>query len=128
MPEILPDLSEVSSNLIDPGAHPALINTVTPGKAKSSGNAKLDVETTVYFNDKEFKRTVSVPIAGAGAFRYLQLLRAAGFGDHADKLKRGERAPVQTEDLEGQKITVIIEHEEWQGEPRDKITKFVKTS
>jgi len=126
MPEIVPNLSEVSSNIIDVGTYPAKVNTVTQGTAKSSGNAKLDVECTITVGEKEFKRTVSIPIAGAGAFRYLQFLKATGFGEAADKLKRGERAPVQTEDLEGQAVSVVIEHEMWNDEPRDKITKFLK--
>ena len=126
MPELFPDLSDVVSNVIDKGAYEAEIKTVTPGTAKSSGNPKIDVEFAINVNGTEYTRTASIPITGKGAFRFGQLLRATGFGQIADKLAKGERTPVNTEDLEGQRLTVVIDHETWNDEPRDKIEKFVK--
>lgn len=128
MPEILPDLSEVQSNLIEVGSYEATIKTVTPGVAKSSGKPKIDVEFGVMVNGHEVPRTASIPISGSGAFRFAQLLRATNFGPVADKLAKGERAPFQTDDLEGQQLVVVIKHGMWNDEPRDEIEKFVRKS
>jgi len=125
MPEILPDLSEVTSNVIDPGTYEAMVKSVTPGTSKT-GNPKIDVEFEVNFNGAVVPRTQSIPISGKGAFKFAQLLRATNFGPVADKLAKGERAPFITEDLEGQRLTVVIEADEYQGEARDKIVKFIK--
>lgn len=126
MPELFPDLGDVQSNVIDKGAYEAEIKTVTPGIAKSSGAPKIDVEFAVMVNGNEVPRTASIPITGKGAFRFAQLLRATGFGEYADKLAKGEKEPFDSEDLEGQHLTVVIDHETWNDEPRDKIEKFVK--
>lgn len=127
MPEILPDLSEVQSNVIEKGSYEATIKTVTPGTSKT-GNAKVDVEFEIMVGGNAVPRTASVPTGGKGAFRFAQLLRATNFGPVADKLSKGERTPFNTDDLEGQRLTVVIDHEMWNDEPRDKIEKFVKAS
>lgn len=137
MPEILPDLSDVQSSVIPAGTmFEAEIKSATPGVAKSSGNPKITVEFAVNVEGKEFKRTADVPTTGKGAFRFAQLIRAAGFVEYANKLKEaaktGGAAPAfNTDDLEGQRIGLVFKHEPDQNDPdevRDAIDKYVRLS
>lgn len=128
MPEIMPDLSEVQSNTIPVGTYEARIKSATPDVAKSSGNPVLKTEFEVYVGGNAVPRTMSIPTSGKGAFRFLQLLRATGFTEIANQMSKGDKVAFNSDDLEGQTLTVTVEHEEYQGEMQDRIQKFVRSA
>jgi hypothetical protein len=125
MPEIYPDLKDVQSNVIPPGVYEVTIESVTPGTS-GTGNPKVDVVFTFKLDGREVNsRPVAIPTTGKGAFRFQQLLRACGFRQVADALKAGP-APFNTDDLEGQRLRVQVDPDEYQGEPSYTIEKFIQ--
>lgn len=126
MPLINPDTSAVTEQgAIDPGTYKAKITAVELKTAKSSGNPMLEVSFDVQVGEATRPRRAYLPITGQGAFGFDQLLRATGFVEYADKLKAGEKAPFDTDQLIGQELNVRAEHDTYNGQVRDKIAGYL---
>lgn len=129
MPIINPDTSEqISLEALEPGTYPAEIVAVEYGHAKSSGNPMLTVSFKVTADGKTVTRKSFLVITGAGAFNFDQLLRATGFDELADayKDKEAEKPQFDTDDLIGQQLNVVIDHELYNGETRDRIKSYLR--
>jgi hypothetical protein len=129
MPIVNPDTSSISEQgAIDPGTYPAKIVDVDYKTSKSSGNPMIVPKFEVMVDGKARPRQAYLVITGAGAYGFDQLLRAAGFDEIADKYRapEGEKPDFDTDDLVGQEIQVVIEHDSYNGELRDKIKSYLK--
>jgi hypothetical protein len=120
-----PDLSDIGA--IEAGTYNAEILSATPGIAKSSGAPKLQVDFGVDYNGVNKKRSVHLPLKGAGAFGFNSLLRATGFAAYADSLKAkdGVKTGFDETSLIGQHLMVTIESDIYNGEVTDKITGYL---
>lgn len=126
MPIINPDLTEVTSGVIEPGTYKAKIDAVEFKTAKSSGNPMIVVDFSVHVKDLEYTRKAYLVITGAGAFNFEQLLRATHFDEVADKLKAGEKIDFNTDDLVGQELNVVVEADSYNGQLTDKVRSYIK--
>lgn len=125
MPIISPDLSEVNKPL-DAGTYPAEVEAPIDMATSKNDNPMIVVPFRVDIgNGKSRKRTARLVITGAGAFGFAQLLRACKFGDVADALQHGEKAPFDTDKLVGQKVNLVVEADTWNGNLTDKITGYL---
>lgn len=129
MPIITPD----TSNMLDMSAIPAGTYSGEIAKAeyeisKASGNPMVVVTTDVEVEGKKRPRKSYLVISGEGAYGFDQLLRSCGFHQLADAYKDPTVSPkpdFDTDQLIGQKVNVVIEPDEYQGQLRDKVRSFL---
>lgn len=124
MPIIEPDLSEVQSNVIEPGTYPAKVEAVDAGTS-GAGNPKIVAHLEIEAGSRTFKRQAHMVISGKGAFNYESFMRACHFGDYIDQVKAGNKVGFDTDQLVGQKLNVVIEADMYNGQPSDKIKSFL---
>ena len=124
MPIIEPDLSQIQSNVIDPGSYPAKITSAEPG-ISSSNNPKVVVKFDVDVGGKTYHRQSHIVTSGAGAFNFESLLRAVHMGDIADRLRAGEKVPFDTDSLIGQQLIVVVEASIYNNMPSDQIKSYL---
>lgn len=127
MPIINPDLTEaLEMGPLDPGTYPAEIEAVEAQTSKK-GNPMIVVDFKVKAGDREVPRKGYLVITGAGAYGFEQLLRATGFDEIADAFKQpGQKPAFNTDDLVGQKLNVVIEPNEYNGQIRDQIAGYLR--
>lgn|SRR5512138_1500396 len=124
MPIIEPDLSQIQSNVIEPGTYRAKITSADPG-ISSSNNPKIVAKLDVDVNGKTYHRQSHLVTSGAGAFNFESLLRAVHMGDIADRLRAGEKVPFDTDSLIGQEVAVVVEASIYNNQPSDQIKSFL---
>jgi len=129
MPIITPDTSsQIEFTPLDPGTYPAKITAVEYGHSKSSGNPMLTVTLVLTHDGKSFTRKAFLVITGEGSYNFDQLLRACGFVDLADayKNKHAEKPSFDTDDLIGAEMSVVVDHETYNGQLRDRVKSFLR--
>lgn len=127
MPMINPDTTQAEElGAIEPGTYKAKISAVDAQVAKSSGNPMIVPTFDIDVNGKNRTRKAYLPITGAGAYGFDQLLRSTGFGDYADQLKAGDKTPWDTDNLIGQELNVVIVSDVYNGQQRDKVSSYLK--
>jgi hypothetical protein len=130
-PLIKPDLSQAQEfTNIEPGTYPAEIKTCTFEQSKNN-NPMIVPNFEVQVADKVFKRKAYLVINGEGAYGFGQLLRACHFDDlataYADKsIPLADKPDFNTDDLQGQKLMVVIDHQMYNGQPRDYIKNYLR--
>lgn len=128
MPLIKPDLSDADSmGPIPPNTYPAKIESVD-AKPSSKGNPMIVPKFAIEVEGKIRKRNAYLVIQGEGAYGFSQLLRATHFDEiaakYADKsIPLSEKPDFNTDDLVGQELMVVVDHQTYNGELRD----FIKT-
>lgn len=126
MPIIEPDLSEVESiKPMEPGTYRATCLTAVP-KTSSSGNPMLEVESEVDYNGQTRKKKDWIVTSGKAAYKFENFLRAVGMDEAADKLRAKERFPIDTDNFLGATYNVVVEADTYNGEPTDRISKYLK--
>ncbi len=126
MPIIEPDLSAVESlSPMEPGTYPATCLSAIP-KTSSSGNPMIEVESEVNYNGQTRKKKDWIVTSGKAAYKFENFLRAIGMDEAADKLRAGERFPIDTDTFLGATYNVIVEGDTYNGEPTDRIQKYLK--
>jgi hypothetical protein len=124
MPLINPDTSEAGA--LQPGTYPAKILAADPGIAKS-GAPKLVLKLDLEVNGKNKARQDHLPISGAGAFKFDNLLRAVGMHSIADAYRTpgGQKPDFDTDSLVGLELNVVVENEMYEGNPQDRIKAYL---
>lgn len=129
-PLIQPDLSTaIDMGPIEAGTYPAEIKNVEAKLSKKQNPMlELDIDVTVKSGEKPRSRKAFLVITGEGAYNFGQLLRATHFDDLAEKYATpgGEKPPFDSDQLKGQKLNVIIDHQIYNGEKRDFIKSFLR--
>lgn len=129
MPIITPDTSsQLEFKPLEPGTYPAKITDVQYGTSKSSGNPMLTVTMDVNAEGRAVPRKAFLVITGEGSYGFDQLLRACRMDQLADayKDKSAEKPPFDTDELIGQEINVIVEHETYNNQLRDRVKTFLR--
>lgn len=129
MPIITPDTSsQLEFKPLDPGTYPARIAAVEYGLSKSSGNPMLTVNVELNVEGRTVPRKAFLVITGEGSYGFDQLLRACRMDQLADayKDKSAEKPPFDTDELVGQEVSVIVEHETYNNQLRDRIKAFLR--
>lgn len=130
-PLIKPDLSDADSfGPIEPGTYPAKIESVD-FKTSGKGNPMIVPKFTIEVNGKNRKRNSYLVISGEGAYGFSQLLRACHFDEiaqaYGDKsIPLDQKPEFNTDDLVGQELNVVIDHQLYNGEMRDTIKNYLK--
>lgn len=125
MPLIEPNFDEAQNFApLESGVYKARIISADVGKSKGGNNMTTPV-FEISHNGEEFKRTAYLVVEGKGAGGFESLLRATGFGQYADQIKNGEKAPFNTDDLIGLEVNVQVEQSEYQGRLRDNIVGYL---
>lgn len=130
-PLIKPDLSDADSfGPIEPGTYDAKIESVEY-KQSGKGNPMIVPKFVVTVDGKQRKRNAYLVIVGEGAYGFSQLLRAchfdelaAAYGDRSMPLD--QKPEFNTDDLVGQELQVIIDHQIYNGEKRDQIKNYLR--
>lgn len=128
MPLIQPDLSTaIDMGPIDPNTYPAEIKKVEYKMSKKN-NPMLELDVDVEVNGKPRTRKAFLVITGEGAYNFGQLLRACHFDQLAEAYSQpgGEKPAFDTDQLQGQKVNVVIDHQVFNGEKRDFIKSFLR--
>lgn len=113
---------------IPDGTYPSEITAARADVSKEKGNPMLVVDVNVMANGVARPRTTYLVVTGKGAGGFDGLLRACGFVQQADAFKRGDAVPFDETSLVGLRPNVVIKAEEYNGELRDKIARFVPAS
>ena len=130
-PLIKPDLSDADSfGPIEPGTYPAKVESVD-SKTSGKGNPMIVPKFAIDVDGKVRKRNSYLVIQGEGAYGFSQLLRATHFDDiaakYADKsIPLADKPDFNTDDLVGQELMVVIDHQLYNGEMRDTIKNYLK--
>lgn len=123
MPILEPDFSELDQT-IPAGTYKATI-TECDAKTSKTGNMMAVPKFSINVDGKARTRQAYLVVSGAGAFNFQALLKAAGFSDVAERLKAGEKVPFDTDSLVNQEVMVVIEPDEYNGQPSDKIKTYL---
>lgn len=129
MPIITPDTSaQLDLTPLEPNTYPAVVRAVEYGTSKSSGNPMLTVTVGVKHDGKEYPRKCFLVITGEGSYGFDQLLRACGFTSLADayKDKSASKPAFDTDELLGQELNVVVEHETYNNQLRDRVKTFLR--
>lgn len=133
MPVLLPDTSAAED--MDPsvaGTYPARSvkceGAVT--KEKKVPQAVIQFQLTGVPREdnneqRDIKRTVWLNIEGAGSMGFDQYLRAIGMKDVADRIRNGERVPIDTDDLINKDLMVILKIGTYNDRRRDEVAGFL---
>lgn len=130
-PLIKPDLSDADSfGPIEPGTYPAKIESVE-AKSSGKGNPMIVPKFAIEVDGKTRKRNAYLVIVGEGAYGFSQLLRACHFDDIANKyadksIALADKPEFNTDDLQGQELMVVIDHQIYNGEKRDTIKNYLR--
>jgi len=130
-PLIKPDLTDADSfGPIEPGTYPAKIESVE-FKQSGKGNPMIVPKFAIAVGDKVRKRNSYLVIAGEGAYGFSQLLRATHFDElaqaYGDKsISLADKPEFNTDDLIGQELMVVLDHQLYNGEMRDTIKNYLR--
>lgn len=130
-PMIKPDLTDADSfGPIEPGTYPAKIETVEY-KTSGKGNPMIVPKFAIDVNGKTRKRNSYLVIIGEGAYGFSQLLRACHFDElaaaYGDKsIPLDQKPEFNTDDLQGQELNVVVDHQLYNGEMRDSIRNYLR--
>lgn len=130
-PLIKPDLSDADSfGPIPPNTYPAKIESVE-AKTSGKGNPMVVPKFAITVDGKVRKRNAYLVIQGEGAYGFSQLLRACHFDElataWADKsVALADKPEFNTDDLVGQELMVVIDHQLYNGEMRDTIKNYLR--
>lgn len=113
MPMIQPDFTEVPKPL-EGGTYPAKIVRAEPGVSQA-GNPKVVVYLAVTGPNGDVERQQHLGITGPGARGFRALLRAIGLSE----------GPLDTDDLVGTSLQVVVVPDMYGGELSDKITGYL---
>lgn len=132
-PLIKPDLSNASDfTNLDPNTYPAkIVGCEYQMSKKENPMIVPEFEITVPGTDKRAKRKAYLVISGEGAYGFGQLLRATNFDQLAaaysnKEIPLSEKPEFNTDDLIGQELNVVIDHQMYNGQPRDYIKTYLK--
>lgn len=126
MPIIQPDLSDVQSDdPMEPGTYRARCKAASAETSKA-GNPMIVLDSVVDYNGQTRTKRDWIVTTGKAAFKFDILLRACGFDELADKYKRKEQVPFDTDELVGQEYSVVIESDMYNGEPTDRVKTYLK--
>ncbi len=131
MPLIKPDTSQAQEMTnIDPGTYPAKVLNCDFQNSKQ-GNPMIVPNFEIQVGDATKKRKAFLVINGEGAYGFGQLLRACHFDELADvyankSVPLAEKPDFNTDDLVGQELMVVIDHQMYQGQPRDYIKTYLR--
>jgi len=126
MPIIEPDLTEVESmGPMNAGTYAASCLTIETATSKS-GNPMVVVESAVDYNGVNRKKKDWIVTSGKAAFKFENFLRAVGMDEAADALKAGKSYPIDTDLFLGATYHIVVEADVYNGEPSDKIAKYLK--
>ena len=126
MPLITPNTrDQLDMTAIKPGTYPAKINSIEVATS-AKGNAMIKVQQDVTVEGKARPRFSNLVTEGPGSGGFDSLLRAAGFIEAADVYKAGDTStPFDTDRLIGAEVLAVIVPNEYQGEMRDQISKYL---
>lgn len=129
MPIINPDTSaQLDMTPLEEGTYPAKITAVEFKHAKSSGNPMIVPEIVIEHDGRSYTRRSYLVITGEGSYGFDQLLRCCGFDSTADEFKDptlSTKPSFDTDELIGCEINVVIAHEIYNNEIRDKVKSFL---
>lgn len=123
MPILEVDLSEIDSTIL-PGTYPGKIIEAGAQTSKS-GNPMAVCKFDITVDGKRRVRQAYLVTKGAGAYGFHNLLKAVGFSDMAERMRKGEAVQFNTDDLVNQECLVVVEEEIYNGEKKDKIASFL---
>lgn len=126
MPLITPNTKDqLDMSAIPAGTYPCTIKEIEIATSKA-GNNMLKVKVDVFVDGKPRPRIANLVTEGAGSGGFDSLLRAAKFIDTADKYKAGDTSiPFDTDRLLSVECLAVIVPNEYNGEMRDQISKFL---
>jgi len=125
---LTPNTSEMEDlTPIEPGTFAATIVKAEADKSKA-GNQMIVPTFEVAVGDGTRTRKSYLAIEGRGTWGFDQLLRACDMDELADQYKDPtvENPPFDTDVLIGQSVMLVIDTQEYQGQPRDTITTYLK--
>lgn len=127
-PVITPDTREAEDMTTqEPGTYKARIESVEPTKSKEKQQQMIIVKCKATKGDgSHFTRNCYVMCEGKGAGNFEQLLRACKLDALADTLRTSGPQPFDTDVLVGQEVMIILDHEEYKGQMRDRINGFLR--
>lgn len=126
MPVINPNTTDMEDlTPIEPNTYRARIAAARTQNSREKGNPMVVPTFAVRVGDKERTRKSFLNITGAGSFSFDQLLRAVGMAQLADRYRKGEDVPFDTDSLVGQELNVIITMGSYNGQPRDEISGYL---
>jgi len=126
-PVIQPDTSEAEDlTPIEPGTYKARI---VSGASQLSAEKKQPMFVPTFkitVDGKERTRKAYIPVTGAGAFGFDQILRAVGEVELAEKFKANPgQVPFDTDMLNNRELNVVIGTQIYNGQPRDLIQSYL---
>ena len=130
-PLIKPDLSQAQEMTnIDPGTYPAKVLQCDFQNSKNN-NPMIVPNFEIKVGDTTKKRKAYLVINGEGAYGFGQLLRACNFNELADayankSIPLADKPDFNTDDLVGKELMVVIDHQMYQGQPRDYIKTYLR--
>lgn len=128
MPILTPDTSSAQDfSRIDLGTYRAKIGKVESQQSKK-GNPMIVPTFLLTVNNMEREVESFLVITGKGAMGFDKLLRAAGFGELADKYRDASvqpKPPFDTDALVGKVVNVVIDHQMYEGELRHTISTYL---
>jgi hypothetical protein len=131
MPLIKPDTSTAVEFVnIAPGTYKAKI-TACPFETSKAQNPMIVPNFDIEVEGKIMKRKGYLVITGEGAGGFSQLLRACHFDDlaakYADKsIALADKPDFNTDDLVGQELNVVVDHQLYNGTMRDYLKAYLK--
>lgn len=131
MPLIKPDTSAAQGmGTIEPNTYPAKITGVEFSTSKK-GNPMIVPTFEISVGAETRTRKSYLVITGEGAYGFEQLLRACHFDAQADayadkSVPLADKPEFNTDDLIGQELNVVIDHQSYNGELRDYIRNYLR--
>lgn len=133
MPILLPDTSKAED--MDPSVANSYRGIVLKVEGQVSKEKKIpQAVVSVRFTGvprednnepRDITRMCWLNMEGAGSMGFDQFLRALKLTDIADRVRAGEKVPIDTSDLENKPITGILKVGEYNGRRRDEIHGFL---
>ena len=120
------DMEDLSST--EPGTYSARISEVATQNSKESGTPMVVPKFKIDVGGGKIKtRKAYVCITGPGSGSFDQLLRACHFDSLADQYADPdqENPPFDTDQLIDQELLVVIGNEDYEGETRDRIQRYL---
>lgn len=129
MPVVNPNTKDMEDlSPTEPGTYPARISEVGSQRSKGSNVQMIVPKFKVDVGGGKVKTRKSyVCIEGPGAGSFDQLLRACHFDDLADHYADPDtdNPPFDTDQLVDQELLVVITNQDYEGETRDNIARFL---